>query len=157
MLYIGGHSEAQIFIYSCSAQLISFEIDCFYSLWTRIYEYLPPQLSTIPSPLWTLIPNSWFPVVQWSQRVEIDDILNILKQAFVGRDATIWKIYKENFDVNFARRLVTPDKGPSLETSKFSLYFSGSCIPTNKGLFILLADYLYTLAKTVQDILNIVH
>ena len=35
----------QIFIYSCSAQLISFEIDCFYSLWTRIYEYLPPLLS----------------------------------------------------------------------------------------------------------------
>jgi hypothetical protein len=35
---IGG---GQIFIYSCSAQLISFEIDCFYSLWTRIYEYLP--------------------------------------------------------------------------------------------------------------------
>jgi hypothetical protein len=32
----------QIFIYSCSAQLISFEIDCFNSLWTRIYEYLPP-------------------------------------------------------------------------------------------------------------------
>ena len=40
---IGG--GGQIFIYSCSAQLISFEIDCFYSLWTRIYEYLPPQLS----------------------------------------------------------------------------------------------------------------
>jgi hypothetical protein len=35
----------QIFIYSCSAQLISFETDCFYSLRTRIYEYLPPQLS----------------------------------------------------------------------------------------------------------------
>jgi hypothetical protein len=39
----------QIFIYSCSAQLISFEIDCFYSLWTRIYEYLPPQLSIFRS------------------------------------------------------------------------------------------------------------
>ena len=34
---IGG----QIFIYSCSAQLISFEIDCFYGLVTRICEYLP--------------------------------------------------------------------------------------------------------------------
>ena len=34
---IGG----QIFRYSCSAQLISFEIDCFYGLVTRIYEYLP--------------------------------------------------------------------------------------------------------------------
>ena len=35
---IGGH----IFIYSCSAQLVSFEIDCFYGLRTRIYEYVPP-------------------------------------------------------------------------------------------------------------------
>ena len=43
----GGH----IFIYSCSAQLISFEIDCFHGLWTRIYEYVPPpppQLSSLP-------------------------------------------------------------------------------------------------------------
>ena len=31
----------QIFLYSCSAQLISFEINCFYGLLTRIYEYLP--------------------------------------------------------------------------------------------------------------------
>ena len=31
-----------IFIYSYSAQLISFEIDCFYGVWTRIYEYQPP-------------------------------------------------------------------------------------------------------------------
>ena len=31
-----------ILIYSCSAYLISFEIDCFYSLSTRIYEYLSP-------------------------------------------------------------------------------------------------------------------
>ena len=31
---------------------------------------------------------------------------------------------------------VTPDEGPSLETSKFSLYFSGSCIPImNESLF----------------------
>ena len=28
----GGGGGGQIFIYSCSAQLISFEIDCFYSL-----------------------------------------------------------------------------------------------------------------------------
>ena len=35
-----------IFIYSGSAQLISFEINCFYGLWTRIYEYQPPQLSS---------------------------------------------------------------------------------------------------------------
>jgi hypothetical protein len=44
---------------------------------------------------------------------------------------------------------VTPDEGPSLETSKFSLYFSGSCTPTNESLFILLA--LPTLAQIVQD------
>jgi hypothetical protein len=29
---IGGGGGGQIFIYSCSAQLISFENDCFYSL-----------------------------------------------------------------------------------------------------------------------------
>ena len=44
--------------------------------------------------------------------------------------------------------LVTPDEGPSLETSKFSLYFSGSCIPTNENFLIRLA--LPTLAHTVQ-------
>ena len=41
---------------------------------------------------------------------------------------------------------VTPDEGPSLETSKLFLYFSGSCIPTNESLFILLA--LPALAQT---------
>jgi hypothetical protein len=30
-------------------------------------------------------------------------------------------------------------QGLSLKTPKFSLYFSGSCIPTNESLFILLA------------------
>ena len=34
----GGH----IFIYSYSAQLVYFEIDCFYGLRTRIYEFVPP-------------------------------------------------------------------------------------------------------------------
>jgi hypothetical protein len=62
--------------------------------------------------------------------------------------------YKENFDVSSEGPTsgvwpVTPDQGPSLETSKFSLYFSGSCIPTNESLFILLP--LPTLAQTVQD------
>jgi hypothetical protein len=28
---------------------------------------------------------------------------------------------------------VSPDEGASLETSKFSLYFSGSCIPNNES------------------------
>ena len=40
-------------------------------------------------------------------------------------------IYKENFDVSNE----SPDEGSSLETSKFSLYFSGSCIPTYEILF----------------------
>ena len=58
--------------------------------------------------------------------------------------------YKENFDVSSEgpssevtsqedHWLVTPDKGPSLKTSKFSaIYFSGSCIPTNESLFKIL-------------------
>ena len=36
----------RIFISSCFALLISFEIDCFYGVWTQIYEYPPP-----PSPI----------------------------------------------------------------------------------------------------------
>ena len=32
--------------------------------------------------------------------------------------------------------LITPDEGPSFETSKLSLYFSGSCIPTNISVLI---------------------
>jgi hypothetical protein len=55
----GGGGGGQIFIYSCSAQLIYFEIDCFYSLWTRIYEYLPPQLSIFRR-LWLLRCNAKF-------------------------------------------------------------------------------------------------
>ena len=57
--------------------------------------------------------------------------------------------YKDNFDVSSEALRPTPDEGPSLETSKFSLYFSGSCIPTNESLFILLP--LPTLTQTVQD------
>ena len=49
-----------------------------------------------------------------------------------------------------ALRLELLDEGPSLETSKFSLYFRGSCIPTNESLFILLA--LPALAQTVHDV-----
>ena len=37
-------SGGDIFIYSCSAQLISFEINCFYGLQTRIYGYVDPPL-----------------------------------------------------------------------------------------------------------------
>jgi hypothetical protein len=43
--------------------------------------------------------------------------------------------------------LVTADEGPSLETSKFSSYFSGSCIPTNESLFIILAKPIAVLGK----------
>ena len=49
--------------------------------------------------------------------------------------------YKENIDVSSegpssgVTSLVKPDKG--LYTSKFSLYFSGSCIPTNESLLLV--------------------
>jgi hypothetical protein len=49
--------------------------------------------------------------------------------------------YKENFDVSSEGpwsgvTSQTPDVVPSLETSKFSLYFSSSCIPImNESLF----------------------
>jgi hypothetical protein len=42
--------------------------------------------------------------------------------------------------------LATPDKG--LETSKFSVYFSSCCIPTNESLFIILT--LPILTQTVE-------
>ena len=41
--------------------------------------------------------------------------------------------YKENFDVSNEDE-GPPDEGPSLKTSKFSLYFSSSCIPNNESL-----------------------
>jgi hypothetical protein len=44
------------------------------------------------------------------------------------------KIIRRIFDVS--------SEGPSFETSKFSLYFSGICIPTNESL-LLLALYLH--------------
>ena len=42
------------FIYSCSAhaQLISFGIDCLYSLWARTYEYEPPPQLSISNRMW---------------------------------------------------------------------------------------------------------
>ena len=58
--------------------------------------------------------------------------------------------YKENLDISSEGPSsgVTPVEGSSPEMLKFSLYFSGSCIPTNESLFILLA--LPTLAQTVR-------
>ena len=41
-------SEGDIFIYSYFAQLISFEICCFYGLWTWIHEYVPPTYRLSP-------------------------------------------------------------------------------------------------------------
>ena len=40
---------------SCFASLISFEIHCSYGLWTQIYEHSPLQLSTLATPLSTLL------------------------------------------------------------------------------------------------------
>ena len=52
---------------------------------------------------------------------------NMNKLSLVGMQLP--EKYKENFDVSSELRpFVTPDEGPSLETWKFSLYFSGSCI-----------------------------
>jgi hypothetical protein len=49
------------------------------------------------------------------------------EQAFVGRDAIAW-----NYIWRISTFLVSPDEEPLVETSKFSLYFSGSCIPNNE-------------------------
>jgi hypothetical protein len=49
--------------------------------------------------------------------------------------------YKDNFD-------------PSLETSKLFLYFSGSCIPANESVFILLALYLHWHSVTDSSIIK---
>ena len=52
-----GRVGGLIFIYSGSAQLVSFEINCFYGLWTRIYEYQPPppiiELATALTESWS--------------------------------------------------------------------------------------------------------
>jgi hypothetical protein len=58
--------------------------------------------------------------------------------------------YKENFDVSSegpssrvtSKVLVAPDEWPSLETSKFSLYFSGSCTLPTKAWFIKFSFYI---------------
>jgi hypothetical protein len=49
----------------------------------------------------------------------------LVQKLRIGRDATSWKIQGE------LRRFgkLVANEGPSLETSKFSLNFSGSCIP----------------------------
>ncbi len=51
--------RGHIFIYSCSAQLVSFEIDCFYGLQTRIYEYVPLLIIELATGL--LFPLNHYP------------------------------------------------------------------------------------------------
>ena len=58
-----------IFIYSCSALLISFEIDCFYGVWMRIYEYLPPNYR-----VWL---RQWYHVMSY---FTIDAVFFVLRQ-----------------------------------------------------------------------------
>jgi hypothetical protein len=67
-------------------------------------------------------------------------------------------LYKENFDYYKEKnirgistfRALRLELGPSLETSKFSLYFSGCCIPTDESLLVLLVRPTRVLAQTVQ-------
>jgi hypothetical protein len=52
-----------IFVYSCSARRISFESDCFYGMWTWIYEYTPsppPRLSRLVTALNLISVNALF-------------------------------------------------------------------------------------------------
>jgi hypothetical protein len=67
------------------------------------------------------------------------------------------KIYKKNFSVpNFRAKALRLELLAELQAkglrSKFSLYFLGTCIPTNESWFIWLA--LPTLAKIVQGLYN---
>jgi hypothetical protein len=74
------------------------------------------------------------------------------------------KKYKENFNVSCegpysgvsspdeGHSLLTGDQGPSLKTSKFSLYFSGSCIPINESLLLLA---LPTPAQKVENYITV--
>ena len=50
--------KGSTFIYSHSASLSSFEIDYFYGLWTRIYEYGLPWITDLPRSLHTARPWS---------------------------------------------------------------------------------------------------
>ena len=55
----------------------------------------------------------------------------LIQKLRIDRDAASWKIQGEfrRFErMPFVGELVA-NEGPSLETSKFSLNFSGSCIP----------------------------
>ena len=67
---------------------------------------------------------------------------NVNKLSLVGMQLPE-KYIKENFAVSsegissgvrLETSLVIPHEGSSLETSKFSLYFSGRCISTNESL-----------------------
>ena len=52
----------------------------------------------------------------------------------LGAQVTISALFRKN-NIRLAIIIVRlPDEGPSLKTSKFFLYFSGSCIPINRQL-----------------------
>ena len=54
------------------------------------------------------------------------------RRVITGRELP--ETYKEKFDVSSEDPSRKVSRGPSLETSNLSLYFSGSCIPTNESL-----------------------
>jgi hypothetical protein len=58
----------------------------------------------------------------------------------------MWKPgFSTKAHVFFPTLPVTPDEGPLLETSKFSLYFPGNCIPTNyESLHVITLGTTYT-------------
>ena len=80
--------KGTIFIYSCSAY-ISFEIDCFYSLWTRIYEYGPPHPPII-RPFYALDDNTYN--IHSGNRLKIDNDIIFIKMLWEG------KVTKEDKD-----------------------------------------------------------
>jgi hypothetical protein len=54
----------------------------------------------------------------------------VLDIGSANNNKTIHMIIQGEFR-GFQRKLQISNEGPSLETSKFSLYFSGSCIPSS--------------------------
>ena len=61
---------AHIHVFADSASLISFEIDCFHVVRTRIYEYEPPQLLICRGP------HRDYKRIEWASREKSRDKLN---------------------------------------------------------------------------------
>ena len=53
-----GAGRLTIFIHFCSVRLIPFEIDCFYSVWTRIYKISHPNY-------WSAVAGALFIMIDW--------------------------------------------------------------------------------------------